>query len=263
MTCGDVREILFAFLDNELDAALSIEVQRHMEHCPKCASEVETERTIQKRLAAAMERDASDWPTLQESLTAVLATPARGHVPRRLGVRSWISFTIGIAATVLLAFFVQRYIGLGSLSTQQSALVDLLVADFDHFLKEGRPIQIASSNRREVSQWLHGKTGLALSLPATKGVHCKLMGARKCKLNGQPAAFASYEMDATPACLVVLAGGPNTLANMKRVSHDGRIFWVDRCKDHSVVACQRDDLIYAAVSRVEKDELLHFMAELE
>lgn len=260
MTCGEVREILFAFLDNELDAALSIEVQRHMEHCPQCANEVETERTIQKRLEVVMEQGAGDWPAQEHSFTAALANAAP---PRGRRVRAWQVVTVGVAATLLLGFFVQRYMRAGSTPSHTSSLVDLLVADFDHFLTEGRPVQIASTDRIEVSEWLNGKTGLAVTLPASKGIHCKLIGARKCKLNGQPAAFASYEMDANPACLLVLAGDPSALSSMKQVSREGRTFWIDRCKDHAVVACRRNELIYAAVSRSHEDELVHFLSELE
>ncbi len=262
MTCGEVREILFAFLDNELDAALSIDVQRHMEHCPDCAREAETERTIQKRLSAIIEHDAALLPALEESLYAVVSVPAVIRRRRRLGVRTWLLVSTGIAALVLLGVFVQRYIRSSGIMNRQGGLVDLLIADFDHFLSEGRPVQIASADRSEVSQWLHGKTGFAVSLPATKG-HCKLIGARKCNLNGQPAALASYEMDTNPACLVVLAGGSDALSNMKRISREGQTFWVNRYKDHAVVACQRDELIYAAVSRTHEDELLHFLSELE
>jgi anti-sigma factor RsiW len=261
MTCGELREILFAFLDNELDAALSIEVQRHLEHCPECASEVETERTIHRRLAAAMDRDAVKSPSLDALLRTVVTVPARGPVRRR--TRAWIPLGIGIAAVVLLGVFAKNLFGPSDAVLHQSGLVDLLVADFDYFLSEGRPVQIASTDRREVSEWLHSTTGLSVNLPATRGSHCKLIGARKCKLSGQPAAFASYEMDASPACLVVLAGDTSVLDKMERVSHDGRTFWVDRCKDHSIVACVRDELIYAAVSRTDKDDLIHFMSELE
>ena len=51
MTCRETREHLFAFLDNELDAPLSIELQRHLERCPECAREAEIERTVGKKLA--------------------------------------------------------------------------------------------------------------------------------------------------------------------------------------------------------------------
>ena len=41
MRCGEIREYIFAFLDNELDAPLSIEFQHHIDHCAVCAREVE------------------------------------------------------------------------------------------------------------------------------------------------------------------------------------------------------------------------------
>lgn len=44
MKCRQIRECLFVFLDSELDAAASIRFQRHIEHCPGCAREVEIER---------------------------------------------------------------------------------------------------------------------------------------------------------------------------------------------------------------------------
>lgn len=261
MTCNEIREYLIAFLDNEVDAALSMEVQRHLERCSDCAREAEIERTVLQRLPVAMGlsfdgAEAAD-ATLRSMLDRAVARRAFRFGRRQTAV------LVGAAAGIALAVF--WIVGHSQIDrASQSRFADLLVADFDHFLGEGRPVQIASADRGKVSQWLRGKTGLAVTLPATKGVNCKLIGARKCKLNGQPAAFASYEMDATPACLVVLAGGPDTLANMKRVSRDGRTFWVDRSKDHFVVACQKDDLIYAAVSRVEKDELLHcFLSESE
>ncbi|GJQ25985.1 MAG: hypothetical protein HBSAPP02_10170 [Phycisphaerae bacterium] len=261
MNCGEVRELLFTFLDNELDAALSIDVQRHLEHCPNCAREAETERLVQRRLASAMEHDSGKSPSLDELLRTVMTIPA--NIPARRRMWAWMSLGIGIAAVILLSVFANNLSDPSDATFHQSALVDLLVTDFNHFLSEGRLVQIASADRGEVSQWLRGKTGLEVSLPATTGVHCKLIGARKCKLNGQSAAFASYEMDANPACLVVLAGDTSSLGKMERVSHDGRTYWVDRCKGHSVVACLRNNLIYAAVSRTEKDELIHFMSELE
>jgi anti-sigma factor (TIGR02949 family) len=262
MTCAEVREVLYAFLDNELDAPLSIEVQRHMERCPECACEAETERAIRKRLARAVERGSAESPGLEEVWSAALASTSPRRVRQRARPRAWAAAAVGVAATIALVFFGHRWIRLERASPKPGGLAELLVADFEHFLNEGRPVQIASADRGEVSQWLLGRTGLAVSLPATKG-HCKLTGARRCRLDGQPAAFASYEMETNPACLVVLAGGMGAVDNLERVSHDGRTFWVDRRRGHSVVACVRDDLIYAAVSRTEADALIHFMSGLE
>ncbi len=58
MICAEAREYLFAFLDNELDAALSMQVQRHLERCPECAREAEIERTIGKQLTTTLQAGA-------------------------------------------------------------------------------------------------------------------------------------------------------------------------------------------------------------
>ncbi len=50
MSCTEIREYLFAFLDNELDVHLSIEVKRHLDHCPDCAQRAEIEREIAEAL---------------------------------------------------------------------------------------------------------------------------------------------------------------------------------------------------------------------
>ena len=39
MNCDDARVLMHGHLDGELDLAADLEVQRHIEECPRCASE--------------------------------------------------------------------------------------------------------------------------------------------------------------------------------------------------------------------------------
>ncbi len=57
MRCGDVREFMFAFLDNELDVRRSMALQRHLDRCPYCARQVEIERIIIGHLKRALVSD--------------------------------------------------------------------------------------------------------------------------------------------------------------------------------------------------------------
>ena len=54
MRCGDVRENMFAFLDNELDVRRCMALQRHLDRCPYCAREVEIERLVIRHLERAL-----------------------------------------------------------------------------------------------------------------------------------------------------------------------------------------------------------------
>ena len=87
MNCGEAREYLIAFLDGELDASLSVEVQLHLDHCCDCAREAEIERTIRGRLAGVLQgRAASPTPDEEVLLQALRAA----GLP--LGVRSYKRF---------------------------------------------------------------------------------------------------------------------------------------------------------------------------
>lgn len=260
MNCGEVHEILYAFLDSELESALSIEVQRHLEQCAHCGREAETEREIRKRIAGALEPVRDGSSAAEDRLSHVLARTEQ--IVRRPRRRFWLGLAAA-AAAILLALAATSQLPRRAAAPGEQHLAEAVVADFEHFLKKGRPIQIASADGNEVSQWLREQTGIAVSLPTVAGEHCRLIGARKCRLNDRPAAFALYEMSATPACLVAMADASESLDPMQPVSRDGRVYWVDRCREHTVVAYRSRSLIYAAVSRAEADELIHLMSHLE
>ncbi len=137
-----------------------------------------------------------------------------------------------------------------------SRLADLVVADFEHFVAKGEALQIESSDRRLVADWLRRQTALAVVLPTSDDPRCKLLGGRKCTIGGRPAAFAAYEMNGVPASLVVVAGERGELNEMERVRRKGRTHWVDRCKGHTVTARQREGLVYAAVSTLPEYEIV-------
>ncbi|MEK7757590.1 MAG: zf-HC2 domain-containing protein, partial [Planctomycetota bacterium] len=60
MRCDEVHEYLFAYLDNELDVPVSMELQRHVETCHECAREVEIEWAIKGKLSEVLSREPVD-----------------------------------------------------------------------------------------------------------------------------------------------------------------------------------------------------------
>ena len=154
MTCGDVREYLFAFLDNELDGPLSMELQRHLDRCHDCAREVEIERAIRKQLDKAFEEPVTDIPPLNESLLAVYdrdepkmptMTRPSGLLPRLRWTKSF-----GVAAVMALLLGAGAWLILkpDGVNERGISLTEMLVSDFEHFLQEGQTVQIASADRR-------------------------------------------------------------------------------------------------------------------
>lgn len=261
MICTDAREYLFAFLDNELDAHLSIEVQRHLEHCPGCAQQAEIEREIGKHLTTELQGD-SVAPTLDEAavegmLALRRASPIAG---RPVFSRRHVLRLSGLAAAVmlvLLAWWAGR--GATLVDHDKPGLAELVVEDYQQFLENGRHVQLVSADAGEVSRWLRGQTGLEVSIATMTGHRCKLVGARKCELAGRPAAFALYEMKGTPVSLLATARAGIGMGRMRRVADQDEEFWTDQCNGHTVVAKRQGKLVYAAVSTLPQNDLIHLI----
>lgn len=262
MTCGELRSYLFAFLDNELDAPLSIELQRHLDGCAGCAQEAEVERTVQKRLADAMEAGAGDLPAFledEEELFAGVSRPMAAFGSPHSTWRVHRNRLIGLAAVLAVGVG----IGLVNKYTKNApapvGLINAVVSDFEHFLSEGKTVQIESDDRLVVGEWLRRKTALAVVLPAAIEPPYRLLGGRKCTIAGRPAAFAVYDMNGTPASLVAVSAEAVDLKDMKQVNLRGTLHWVEYRNGFTVVASRRKQLVYAAVAKLSEEELFRLI----
>ncbi len=246
MTCREVRDYLFAFLDNELDASLSVDVQRHLERCPQCAHDAETERTIRRRLADRLNA-ASSAPTFAEdALARDLGLVGAPPTVRR---RRPVAMAAAIVAAVLLTLVARAL-------WPAPRLADLLVTDFQHFIEEGEPLQLASADPAATRKWLRAQVGLDIRLPDDRNGTCTLIGARRCTLAGQPAAFAVYKIGGASVALAVVARGALDVTRMRSVERHDQAHWTDRCRGHAVVARVDGPLIYAAVSALPEEKIL-------
>jgi len=259
MTCGEARQYVFAFLDNELDSALSLDVQQHIEHCPHCARECEIESAVRRQLAAKLQQ-ADDVPVFDESSQMALLQSDRPNFgPARRGVRRLGIIGVTGAMAAALLFSLTLFRAEWGRPTEHSPLADALVDDFTHFATERKPLQIASAESDEVSRWLQEKTTLAVRVPALDPTIGTLQGGRKCKINGMPAAFAVFRIGDELASVVAMQASEDSLASMRRIDRDGHTHWVDHCRGHTVLACSRGELIYAVVSRLPEKSLLVLM----
>ncbi len=261
MNCTEIREYLFAFLDNELDAHLSIELQHHLDHCPTCAQQAEIEREVRRQLGEEL-ADAQAVPAFDATVLA--ATLADGRAEPATARFAWrqrrTANFVGIAAAVAVIVILWATTrDVSSPRPQAGNLADLVVDDYRRFVEEGKTLQLASADAAEVSAWLRGQTGLEVSIGSITGHGCRLVGARKCKLAGRPAAFALYDMAGTPVSLVATDGAAIGVGQMKRVENGLNEYWVDRCEGHTVVAKRAGGLVYAAVSTLPQNDLIHLI----
>ncbi|MFQ5413006.1 MAG: zf-HC2 domain-containing protein [Phycisphaerae bacterium] len=282
MTCSEAREYLFAFLDSELEAPLSIELQLHLDGCEACAREAEIERTTRTRLVAAAERACGAVPPL-DTATAVLgvdsgesrtvgpvarvASWVRGVVvrPGRAGGAAWsrrrlVRWGVGSVAGVVGLWWLVA----GALwPATPRRFAEMLVGDFEHFVAAGRRVELASSDPDTVAAWLRRRTLLGVTVPQPADARWRLVGARRCTLAGRAAAFAVYDVDGAVVSLVATSIGDRAFSGMTDVRRAGRRHWRDHHRGYTVVACRRGALAYAAVSTLAEEELIVLMSGIQ
>jgi anti-sigma factor RsiW len=93
MNCRDAEPLLHARLDNELDVAGAITVDRHLSDCRACAAQYDALQNLKQEIAAAQPAYALP-PRLERKLTARFTS--RGTLPARFWSRPWQS-TIALA----------------------------------------------------------------------------------------------------------------------------------------------------------------------
>lgn len=60
ISCEEVVERLFDYLDREMDSATSAEIERHLERCHDCFSRAEFERRLRERVARSGQQEAPE-----------------------------------------------------------------------------------------------------------------------------------------------------------------------------------------------------------
>ena len=252
MKCPEVREFLIAFLDNELDSQMSVDIQLHLEHCCQCANEAEIERMIGKRLTrtlnGACKQPAGDDQTILRHLESDDSAVERRRISRR-GRKLW---RIGVAAVILIALSVWITMRAGLL-TGAPSFADMLIADLTHISADGPVLAVVSDDPEKITTWVREQMRWDVKLPTSYQTAFRLLGVRRCHIGGRYAALTYYQLGETPVSLVILPSSQDDFTMMQTVGAPG--LFIDHCKGHVVVARQDGSLTYAAVGRVPQDKL--------
>jgi anti-sigma factor RsiW len=191
MRCHEARKFLGAYLDSELDARTSQEIELHLESCPECARYFEAEERLEARIANALtrgERTAGMWHAMESRIAT-----ARRPVPPRRWARVAVVMTTGLVVAIA---------GLWEAWPWQRPLDLALAATTHHqaYVDEAMLPAFTGLPSPEAANQLEPEM-FALA-PASESF--LYLGGRACKLHGVPVAWIFGRSGESPVSVIVL-----------------------------------------------------------
>ncbi|MGC2494547.1 anti-sigma factor family protein [Candidatus Binatus sp.] len=194
MNCDDARVLMHGHLDGELDLADDLEVQRHIEECPRCASEYAALRAMRTRLkdeAFRFEAPPALKEKIRRAIPAATVSRSNGYRSRRgAWVQRTVRFAVPMAIGAMLALIIAPRTLTPALNRQ---LANEVVASHVRSLMATHLMDVASTDQHTVKPWFNGK--LDFSPPVTDFAKdgFSLVGGRLDYIDGRPVAALIYQ----------------------------------------------------------------------
>ena len=223
---------LDALLDDELDAAASLALQRRLAAEPALQRRFEERRALREAVRAQATRHAAP-EALRTHLEAMLApVPAAAEAgaqaragtgvtlaraPRRPRALPWAAGLGGALLASLCTLAVVDPGALGwrrgdALAAQQTAEASEAVSAHTRALLVDHPIEVASSDQHTVRPWLSARLNFVPPVVDLVAQGYPLVGARRDVLSGQTAAALVYRHGAHVISVFVRPAEPNAPA---------------------------------------------------
>lgn len=197
MKCNEIRNLALAYLDSELDAKTSQEIQLHLQSCAECAELFAREEKFNERVFRVL-RVGQSTPAIWEKVESRLRPQRRSSwfFPR------WKAVALGSVATLLVVGLV---VALAVLRSGASSLDLAKAVEKDHreFLQGKMTAEFSGALPDEIARKLGDRLDAAAfsKAPTTGGFRSE--GARLCHLDGVPVAWTLGHFKDVPVSLIV------------------------------------------------------------
>jgi anti-sigma factor RsiW len=193
VNCDDARMMLHGHLDGELDLVRDLEVERHLEECPRCAREYAALRVLRTRLNEESFRYAAP-PELKEKIRRALPASSPDRAPAYPARReAWMPRAIRFAVPMAVGAMLALAIVPRAVAPTAERLANEVVASHVRSLMASHLMDVASTDQHTVKPWFNGK--LDFSPPVTDFAKegFPLVGGRLDYIGGRPVAALVYQ----------------------------------------------------------------------
>jgi len=242
MNHDEIRELLHAYADGELDLINAREVEQHLQSCDNCSREAEQIRALREALAA----DSLAYRAPRRLRRNVRAALRREAKTSDKVFSPWLIFATGAACAAILFGFV--FFQTTRLS-RDNTIVDQVIANHVRSLLATHLVDVASSDQHTVKPWFDGKIDFAPDVHDFSMSGFPLVGGRLDYLDGKTVVALVYQRNKHPINIFISpVPGSGDSAPASSSS-----------RGYNIVSWTHREMRYWAVSDLNETELRQFV----
>jgi anti-sigma factor RsiW len=245
MMCNDARLLLHAYLDDELDAAQSVAITRHMQGCAACAANYANYAQLRKAMAQpslyrrAPEALRKQWETPKQAEAPSIAKPRRGLIG--------LAMAAGFIGALLLIAPMWLYV-LHQRGADTNQLADEVVSSHIRSMQQQHLMDVVSTDQHTVKPWFEGKLDFSPRVKDLADEGFPLIGGRLDALDGHSVAALIYKRRLH---VINLYQWPSTSTTSAQD--------ITQWHGYTVIRWTASNMQYVAVSDVNEGDLRQFV----
>ena len=243
--CAEIEQLLYPYLDGELDVKRNMDVEAHILDCQTCCDLLNEEKRFLSVIKNGCLREEGP-PALKAKIERKLCNKQRPFA------RFFTNHPFKAAfAAALAGIFIFLLAGkLLDLSINRTPpFVRASVENHLKYLNGNLPLEIESHDPHVVAAWFKKRIDFMPHLPELKDDMIILIGGRLDQFKGENVALVSYTIDKLPVSMFIIKGNPTAKVESRDFAFlKGRRFNFSHQQGISAIAWTDDGNHFALIS---------------
>jgi anti-sigma factor RsiW len=249
MNCQQVKPLIDAYADGELDAAPILELEKHIHDCSACALAWRNAQTLKKSL----KQDSlffSAPPELRRRIKAELRSQNETAPGWNFWNWNWLTGVTTSVGTACLALLLT--LSLTRPSAQQR-LAQEIVSSNIRSLMANHMLDVVSTDQHTVKPWFNGKLDFSPTVKDLAAQEFPLIGGRLDYIGGRSVAALVFQRHKHIINLFIWPVNEN----------DTKLISLKAIRGYNLIHWSEADMTFWAVSDLNDKELMEFVQDYE